>query len=117
MKIEAISTTGNPQGNFSVAADKLETARKKHESAAPEAAVEKKTSAVPTEEIISQIKGMTEDGLYSVRFEQDESSKQFVVRVVDRESGEIIRQLPPEELLGLKASLADLRGNLVDTKS
>ncbi len=117
MNIEAINTAANPQGQMSVAADKLDAARKKQEAPAPEAAVEAKSNTLPTEEILDQIKGLTEDGLYSVRFEQDESSKQFVVRIVDRESGEVIRQLPPEELLGLKATLEDLRGNLVDTQS
>lgn len=117
MNIEAISTVGSPQGHLSVAADKLDTARKKQESSAPEATVETKNNALPTEEILDQIKGLTEDGVYSVRFEQDENTNQFVVRIVDRDTGEVIRQLPPEELLGLKASLADLRGNIVDTQS
>lgn len=117
MNIEAINTVGSPQGQLSVAADKLDTARKKQKTSVPEAAVESKSNALPPEEIIDQIKGLTEDGLYSVRFEQDDSTNQFVVRVVDRESGEVLRQLPPEELLGLKASLADLRGNIVDTQS
>ncbi len=117
MNVEAISTVGSPQGHLSVAADKLDTARKKQEDSKAEATVESKQNAVPSEEILDQIKGLAEDGLYSVRFEQDESTKQFVVRVVDRDSGEVIRQLPPEELLGLKATLADLRGNIVDTKS
>ena len=117
MNIEAINIVGTPQGNLSAAADKLDTARKNQESFATEAIVETKDSALPSEEILDQIKGLTEDGVYSVRFEQDEMTKQFVVRVVDRDSGEVIRQLPPEELLGLKKSLADLRGNIVDTHS
>ena len=117
MKVEAINTAINPQGQMSVAADKLETARKKQEAPAAEDAAEQKSSSLPSEEILNQIKGLTEDGLYSVRFEQDESTHQFVVRVVDRDSGEVLRQLPPEELRGLKASLEDLRGNLVNTQS
>jgi len=117
MNIEAINTAASPQGQMSVAADKLDSARKKQEAPAPEEAVEPNSNSLPPEEILDQIKGLTKDGLYSVRFEQDESTNQFVVRIVDRESGEVLRQLPAEELLGLKATLEDLRGNLVDTQS
>ena len=58
----------------------------------------------------------TEDGLYSVRFENDERTHQMVVKIVDRENDEVIRQVPAEELLALKAALGDLRGNIVDTE-
>lgn len=117
MNIEAINTAVSPQGQMSVAADKLDDARKKQGAPTPEAAVETKSNFLPTEEVLDKIKGLAEDGVYSVRFEEDESTRQFVVRIVNRDSGEVIRQLPPEELLGLKKTLADLRGNLVDTQS
>jgi flagellar protein FlaG len=39
-----------------------------------------------------------------------------VVKVVDRETDEVIRQIPPEELMNLTQRLNDLRGNIVDTE-
>jgi flagellar protein FlaG len=36
--------------------------------------------------------------------------------VVDRETDEVIRQIPPEELMNLTQRLSDLRGNIVDTE-
>lgn len=71
---------------------------------------------VQAEELLSQIKALTENGLYSVRFENDDRTKALVVKVVDSDTQEVIRQVPAEEVLGLKAALADLQGNFIDTK-
>ncbi len=70
---------------------------------------------IQPEEMLNQIKSITEDGLYSVRFEKNQDFDELVVKIVDTETDEIIRQLPAEELLGLKKQLADLRGNIIDT--
>ncbi|MCF8112115.1 MAG: flagellar protein FlaG [Desulfobacteraceae bacterium] len=70
---------------------------------------------VAREEILDQIKGISEDGAYSVRFEKDDKLNELIVKVVDRQTDEVIRQIPPEELLGLKQHLRELRGNLADS--
>ena len=67
------------------------------------------------EELLSQIKSLTEDGVYSVRFEKSQEFDELVVKVVNTDSGDVIRQVPAEEILGMKASLEELRGQLVDT--
>ena len=69
------------------------------------------------EELLKQIKTITEDGLYSVRFERDSGSNELIVKIVDRETDEVIRQIPQEELLELSKHLEELNGNLVDTFS
>ncbi|WP_028579333.1 flagellar protein FlaG [Desulfogranum japonicum] len=78
-----------------------------------------KQNKVQSEELLNQIKALTENGLYSVRFEQDENVQELVVKIVDNETDEVIRQIPPEELLNLTKVLQDLglRGNIVDTES
>ena len=73
-------------------------------------------SKVQTEELLSQIKALTEDGLYSVRFEQETEAEQLIVKVVDKETDEVIRQIPPEELINLTKHLNELKGSLVDTE-
>ena len=69
------------------------------------------------EELLQQIKSITDDGLYSVRFEKDDASHELIVKIVDSETDEVIRQIPPEELLSLTKQLKELQGNLVDTLS
>ena len=45
-----------------------------------------------------------------LRFQVDETTSDVVVSIVNKESGEIIRQIPPEEIIHLRAQLGELRG-------
>ncbi len=62
---------------------------------------------VSPEEILDKIKEISEDGLYSVRFEKNDEIDQLVVKLVDRRTDEVIRQIPPEAILGVKANLQE----------
>jgi len=46
----------------------------------------------------------------SVRFSYSEDIKALVVKVVDSKTGQVIRQIPPEELIKLEASLSQSIG-------
>ena len=74
-------------------------------------------SSLPPEEILNRIKALTEDGMYSVRFETDEDTHQMIVKVVDNQSGDVIRQIPPEGILGLQEALSEFEGNIVNTNT
>lgn len=113
MNVEAVSLQGASQMQLSKGSDQVSEARKKANDLVQSEQVEKKQ--IQPEELLSQIKSLTDDGLYSVRFENDERSG-LVVKIVDRENDEVIRQVPAEEVLKLKATLEDLRGNLVNTE-
>jgi len=114
MNVEAINLPNTAQFNLSKASDEVSESRKKVEGAPKSEQVEKKQ--VQPEELLSQIKALTDEGLYSVRFENDERTRQTVVKIVDRDNDEVIRQVPAEEVLELRAALDDLRGNIVDTE-
>ena len=49
-----------------------------------------------------------------VRFEVDEAAGRLVAQVVDRETDEVLRQIPPEEFLELASRLRDFAGLLLD---
>ena len=72
---------------------------------------------VSPEEILDKIKEISEDGLYSVRFEKNEEIDELVVKLVDRQTDEVIRQIPPEAILGVKANLQEFAGNIVNQMS
>lgn len=76
-----------------------------------------KKMQVQPEELLQSIKSLTDNGVYSVRFEMHKETKDMVINLVDQDSGEVIRQIPPDEILGLHKTLADLRGNLLQTES
>ncbi|MEE9466315.1 MAG: flagellar protein FlaG [Candidatus Neomarinimicrobiota bacterium] len=45
-----------------------------------------------------------------ITFDIDEETGRSVVRVLDKETGEVVRQVPPEELLALVARMRQLSG-------
>ena len=56
-------------------------------------------------------------GKHSLRITYAEDVNRFVVSVVDSETQEVIRQLPPEALLEAQRQLDELRGLLFDNHS
>ena len=52
----------------------------------------------------------------SIQFVKDESSGADVVKVIDDNTGEVIRQLPSEELLGFMRNLTKMLGNFLDER-
>ena len=52
-----------------------------------------------------------------LRFEQDKDTGIQVIQVVDAESGKLVRQIPPEELLNITKALRDIKGLMVSKES
>ena len=116
MNIESISanTIAPPRINEPAQqAERSHDAAKKEPQAA-DAAAQKK---MQTEELLKQIKSLTDDGQYSVRFEKNDDIHEMVVKIVDQKTDKVIRQIPPEELIDLTKRLQELQGNIVDTVS
>jgi flagellar protein FlaG len=49
-----------------------------------------------------------------LQFSVHDDTGETVVRVVDKDTGELIRQIPPQELLDLAAKLEEMMGILFD---
>ncbi len=113
MKVEAASIGGASLGKLPPAAESIDRERKEASSLAP-ASDDKK---IQPEEVLQRIKALTQDGAYSVRFELDDRTEQMIIHLVDAESGEELRQIPAEELLGVAERMRELRGNLLDATS
>ncbi len=47
-------------------------------------------------------------GNFNIDFSQDDQSGSLVIRIIDRDSGEVIRQIPPDEILSLRSHLKEL---------
>ena len=80
-----------------------EQAREKEES-------ERTSSASPAVESLFRQSG------FQLSFRVHEETKQVVISVIDQESKEVIRQVPPEELLELAEKLDTIRGSVVQQK-
>ncbi len=116
MKVEGINAVDSFSSSQKTnsAAEEVVSQREKSDFSDQESGKSQKSP--PTEEIMSRIKEITQDGVYSVRFETDDATDKLVVRVVDQETGDVIRQIPPEDLLGITQRLEDLRGNIIQTE-
>jgi flagellar protein FlaG len=55
-------------------------------------------------------------GNSKLQIEQDKETGTFIYRSIDPETGKIIRQWPPEDLLKLRQYLKEMEGMLVDTQ-
>ncbi len=117
MMSEMMNVTGTTMQQMPRASEQIDSGRKSAKEEPQESQGNSDAKNIQAEEILTKIKGLTENGLYSVRFEHDDRSKEMIVKIVDNKTQEVIRQVPADELLGVRAALAELQGNLVDTKS
>lgn len=57
------------------------------------------------------------EGVYThFEFSIHEQTREIMVKVIDRETGELIREIPPEKILDLIAKMWELAGILVDER-
>ena len=66
-----------------------------------------------TEQISKFIQSNSSNLLFSV----DKSHNRIIVKVVDKETGEVIRQIPGEETLAIASSLDAVKGVLIQSKA
>ena len=116
MQIQA-NITGTSLQQFPRAAESVESSRKELEEvqADLEKSSSSESSSVQPEEILNQIKSLTEDGLFSIRFEKSPDSEDLIIKVVNSETGDLIRQVPAESVLGTKIDLEGFVGQVINT--
>jgi flagellar protein FlaG len=80
-------------------------------------AVEQPAPAPDREQISRAVEALNRQiatAVPNLRFSVDEATGKTVVRVVDTSTGEIIRQVPSDELLAISRSIDRLQGLLLD---
>jgi flagellar protein FlaG len=120
MDIQGVTiSSGKTRADYSVADEIKEKRLTQNQSSVVENVPDADSAGndIQAEELIQNIKALAKEGLYSVRFEIDEATQDLVINLIDQESGEVIRQVPSEEILGTRKFLADLRGNILETES
>lgn len=117
MDIQSVNSANVLQQSTQQPSDNVAAQRKSKVNAVEVDQSSAAQNKVQPEELLNQIKALTEDGLYSVRFENNDDAHQLVVKIVDTQTDEVIRQVPAEEVLNLSVRLDELRGNIVDTAS
>ena len=88
---------------------------KSQEAASQE--VQRGSNQAPAEElagVVNQLNGYMEETHRGLRFSIDDDSGRTIVRVVDTETDEVIRQIPSEEMLAVIRHFNEVTGNLFD---
>lgn len=76
----------------------------------------KETEAQNAKQLAAQVTRLNEFAQQmkrDIEFSVDQESNRTIIRVRDTETGEVIRQLPPEEILRIAERLAEAEGLLV----
>ena len=96
------------------------TRARPEESVVPEVPAIDSQAAVKLKDLMTEIKEAVEianETLIaknkSVRFTIDETLDRAIVTVVDKKTGEVVRQLPSEEMLNVARNIEELKGLLV----
>lgn len=84
------------------------------QGAVPTSAVDREVSAARTEALVKELNSALEkvDGDYSVSVDND--TGMVVVRITDVETGEIVKQVPPQQVLDVSMSVEKIIGLLVN---
>ncbi len=115
MGVEAVGNIGAGVPTTATTGQQVDQDRRRVADTVDEASINK--NLVAPEEVLNKIKGLTDGGQHSVRFEMNADIGKLIISIVDQESGETIRQLPPEEVINSSVYLKELRGSLLDTES
>lgn len=125
MKIGA----ANPQSATAPDGLKMITNEISHPAKAREKEESIKGSPSPTTEIhppayaateidtaVSKVNSALDAFSFSLRFKIHDESDRLMVQVIDKETDELIREIPPERLLRLAAQIQEMIGLLLDTR-
>lgn len=120
---------GNTQGVREIQAANPRAARapdfavtnSEHETkgAAPKAGQETRSAKVSEKELdamVQEMKDLAAQHNINLDFSVHKSTGETVIKVVDATTKEVVRQLPPEELLQLHETLEELAGYLLNAK-
>ena len=67
--------------------------------------------------MVEALQELTQTLNTSMNFTVNETTKGIVVEIVDKETDDVIRQIPPEELVAIQEKMMDLTGFLLNNEA
>ena len=74
-----------------------------------------KVSADETNQAVTEVNAILKSMNHHLQFSIDDKTNTVIVKLIDGETGEVLRQIPPEEIVRLRAYYRDQQGLLVNT--
>lgn len=69
------------------------------------------------DQAVERLNKMADLFAVALRFSVDKETDRIVVRMIDSQTGELIRQIPPQQLLDIAAKMQEVLGVLFDAKA
>jgi flagellar protein FlaG len=88
-----------------------------HAASAQKVAPDKVAAEPDRDELTSAVKKLNEalpQSAQTLEFEIDEESKDVVVKIIDRDTREVVRQMPTKEALEMAKAIDKMVGRLLD---
>ncbi|KYD19323.1 flagellar protein FlaG [Caldibacillus debilis] len=67
-------------------------------------------------ELVDNLNRFLRPTFVSIQFELHEKLNEYYVKIVDSETGEVIKEIPPKKLLDIYAALVEQLGLIIDEK-
>jgi len=69
---------------------------------------------VEMEKTLESLKEYAGRGNFSIDFVTDKETDSLIIRVIDRNTGETLRQIPPEQILSLRSHMREIMSRVFD---
>jgi flagellar protein FlaG len=123
MRIEGLDSQSNVQQTVSTEKVVADTVRENAVAASgivqqnqPIQKIEQNVSEKMVKEAVDRANKAISGWKREFRYSVHDKTKEIMVKVIDPDSGDIIREIPPEKILDLVAKLQELAGAFVDEK-
>lgn len=72
------------------------------------------SSQVNITKLSNSVNAVYDENNYNIEFSTHENTNQTVIKIVDKKTSEVVRQIPPEELLKMQEHLDEYTGNFIN---
>jgi flagellar protein FlaG len=110
---ESIEVAGNTKDNKLIESDKNSAVVVSEQA---EQVSEEQLTPQQLEKVAQQLQDFVGEMNRGLEFSVDKDSGRDVIKVIDKSSGDLVKQYPSEEVLTLVAKLSDSVGGFVDAK-
>lgn len=97
--------------------ERTPSVRPVREAATPDQAAADQQDSKSLDSAVSDIQSFVQGIRRNLNFSIDDATGEVVVKVIDAESGKVVRQMPSEEVLKLAARLDDIRSLMFETRA
>jgi flagellar protein FlaG len=115
---QVVSSRQLPEANNAATAEQVKPLTNSTQSVQQNAPAEKvEVSAERLQDAVEKMNELMQSGNRSLRFQVDDTTERVVVKVLDIETDEVVRQIPSEETLKFSEFLEGMVGLIFDKKA